>query len=226
MLLTKTEEDYLKALFHLIAEQGSEKAGTNQLAEFLGLAPASVNNMLKKLKAKDLVDYEKYGKLSLTEPGKTMAVHLIRKHRLWETFLYQYMNFSWDEVHEVAEQLEHIQSPKLISELDRFMGFPRRDPHGAVIPDAHGTYETPPRLTLASLPAGTVCRLVSVRDSSVAFLQYVSRLGLSLSSRIAVTEVREFDGSMAIEVGGSSYSVSREFAENVFVEALHKEQKL
>ena len=108
MTLTKTEEDYLKALFHLSMENESDKAGTNQVAEYLGLSPASVHNMLKKLKAKDLVAYEKYGKLSLTESGKSMAVRLIRKHRLWETFLFKHMNFTWDEVHEVEIGRSHV----------------------------------------------------------------------------------------------------------------------
>lgn len=220
MTLTKTEEDYLKALFHLSMENESDKAGTNQVAEYLGLSPASVHNMLKKLKAKDLVAYEKYGKLSLTEGGKSMAVRLIRKHRLWETFLFKHMNFTWDEVHEVAEQLEHIQSSKLISELDKFLGYPKRDPHGAAIPNELGEYSREPQITLASLQVGDSCRLTSVRDSSAPFLQYVSRIGLALSTRIRIAEIQAFDGSMTIETEGSAYTVSRKFAEHVFVEKI------
>lgn len=220
MELTKTEEDYLKALFHLIVESEADKAGTNQLAEYLGVSPASANNMLKKLKGKALVAYEKYGKLELTGQGKAVAVRLIRKHRLWETFLHQHMNFSWDEVHGVAEQLEHIQSPKLIAELDRFLGFPRRDPHGAVIPGADGEYDTPPKATLSSLQAGDACRLVAVDDSSEALLRYVSRIGLALNSRIQVEEIHEFDGSLAILVEGVLTMVSKQFADRVFVEKL------
>lgn len=220
MELTKTEEDYLKALFHLIVENEADKAGTNQLAEYLGVSPASANNMLKKLKGKALVDYEKYGKLELADKGKAIAVRLIRKHRLWETFLCQHMNFTWDEVHEVAEQLEHIQSPKLIAELDKFLGFPSRDPHRAIIPGADGAYDTPPKASLSSLKAGDVCRLVAVNDSSESLLRYASRLGLSLNSEILVEEIHEFDSSMAIVVAGVSTMVSKQFADHVFVEKL------
>lgn len=220
MLLTKTEEDYLKALFYLIVESGGEKAGTSQLAEYLSISPASVNNMLKKLKNKGLVDHEKYGKLELTTVGKAFAIRLIRKHRLWETFLYQHMNFSWDEVHEVAEQLEHIRSSKLIMELDKFLGFPKYDPHGAIIPAAGGAYDIPPKITLSSLKVGEKCRLTSVKDSSVALLQYVSKLGLALSSVIQIQEFQEYDSSMVISFDGKTITVSKKFADNVFVQRL------
>ncbi len=218
--LTKNEEDYLKALFHLLAERGEQKTGTNQLAEFLNISPASVSGMLKKMKTKALVAYERYGKLELTEKGTQIAVQLVRKHRLWETFLYTHMNFSWDEVHEVAEQLEHIKSAKLIAELDQFLGHPKRDPHGAVIPNAEGEYQLIPKVTLAELHAGDRCRLVSVKDSSVAFLQYVSKLGLALSSEIEIEEIQEFDGSVSILFDNKSVNVSKKFVDNVFVEKI------
>ena len=217
MILTKNEEDYLKALFHLIVEREVEKAGNNQLAEFLGISPASVNNMLKKLRTKGLVAYEKYGKLELTKKGSALALQLIRKHRLWETFLYQHMNFGWDEIHEVAEQLEHIHSPKLIKELDRFLGFPSTDPHGEVIPTESGEYNTSPKTTLAEVKSGQSCRLVSVKDNSAAFLKYVAQIGLALSSEIKVEEVRDFDGSLLIVFNDKSENVSRRFAEHIFV---------
>ena len=124
MKLTSSTEDYLKAIFHLSVETDRNRVGTNQLAEYMGISPASVSVMLKKLREQDFVDYEKYGKIELTEKGYNIAVDLIRKHRLWETFLYRHMNFSWDEVHEVAHELEHIQSSKLIVELDNFLEFP------------------------------------------------------------------------------------------------------
>lgn len=220
MAFTKTEEDYLKALFYLMIENENNRVGTNQLAEYLHISPASVSNMLKKLKAKQLVAYEKYGKLELTEEGKTVAVRLIRKHRLWETFLHDYMNFSWDEVHEVAEQLEHIQSPKLIRELDKFLGFPKKDPHGALIPSEDGEYEITPKITLSSLQIGERCRLTSVKDSSVAFLQYVTKIGLELSSEITVEDIQDFDHSMTIRFNDQSVMISNKFAENVFVEKI------
>ncbi len=218
--MTKNEEDYLKALFHLLTENEEGKVGTNQLAEYMGISPASVSGMLKKMKTKDLVASERYGKLDLSEEGKAIAVQLIRKHRLWETFLYTHMNFSWDEVHEVAEQLEHIKSTKLTTELDKFLGFPKRDPHGAVIPSAEGEYQILPKITLSQLEAGDRCRLVSVKDSSVAFLQYVSKLGLALSSEIQIKEIQEFDGSVSIAFDNKEINVSKKFVDNVFVEKI------
>jgi DtxR family Mn-dependent transcriptional regulator len=218
--LTKNEEDYLKALFYLSIEQHEESAGTNQLATHLGFSAASVNGMLKKLRTKNLVDYEKYGKVQLTEEGKSLAVKLVRKHRLWETFLVKYMNFKWHEVHEVAEQLEHIHSQKLIDELDRMLGYPKSDPHGDPIPDAGGDYNLRELLTLADMKVGERCRLVSVKDSSALFLKYVAQIGLALSSDLEITELREFDGSMRISFGGKSENISGKFAENVFVERL------
>ena len=217
MRLSKSEEDYLKALFHLIMENEEEKAGTNQLAEFLGLSPASVNAMLKKLRAKKLVSYKKYGKLEMTQRGEALAVQLIRKHRIWETFLYKHMNFTWDEVHEVAEQLEHIQSQKLIEEMDAFLGYPKTDPHGAVIPNKKGEYTVPPKLTLADMSAGKRCLLVSVKDSSIGFLQYVNKIGLELANEILVLERQKFDGSLNISFNDQTVTVSKKFAENVYV---------
>ncbi|WP_459211216.1 metal-dependent transcriptional regulator [Aquimarina rhabdastrellae] len=218
--LTKSEEDYLKALFQLLIEDESIKVGNNQLAEYLAVSPASANNMVKKLKAKSYVISEKYGKLELTDEGKAVAVRLIRKHRLWETFLCKYLNFTWDEVHEVAEQLEHIKSSKLIDELDRFMDFPERDPHGEVIPNAKGEYSIQPKITLSSLPQGSICKLMAVNDGSVTFLKYVSEIGLALSSEIEIIEIREFDKSIRIRFNAIEETVSKKFADNVFVKLI------
>lgn len=222
MKLTKNEEDYLKALFNLTIERDGDKAGTNQLAEHLGISPAAVNGMLKKLKTKGLASYKKYGKLELTEEGNRIALQLIRKHRLWETFLYKCMNFGWDEVHYVAEQLEHIESDKLIAELDRFLGFPSTDPHGAIIPNKDGKYTDKPKQTLNEIEENSVCRIIAVKDSSVEFLKYVTKIGLELSSKIKVIEKREFDESYLIEFNDRQLSVSKKFCENIFVEQLGK----
>lgn len=220
MKITSNVEDYLKAIFHLIYEDEMQKVGTNQVAEYLELSPASVSVMLKKLKEKALIDYEKYGKISLTNSGHSIALRLIRKHRLWETFLHRHMNFSWDEVHEVAHQLEHINSPKLIRELDNFLGNPKKDPHGDVIPDEDGNFETTVKKSLSELNAGDSCKLISVKDSSAAFLKYVTQLGLALSSEIKVVEIREFDGSMLIAYDGKHENISNKFSESIYVELL------
>jgi len=218
MKLTSSIEDYLKAIFHLSVETDRNRVGTNQLAEYMGISPASVSVMLKKLREQDFVDYEKYGKIELTEKGYNIAVDLIRKHRLWETFLCRHMNFSWDEVHEVAHELEHIQSSKLIVELDNFLGNPGHDPHGHVIPDKSGNFKSISKHSLADLKKGQKCRLVSVKDGSAGFLKYVTQIGLALSSQIEIIEIREFDSSVVISYDDKQESVSRKFAENIFVE--------
>ena len=220
--LTKSEEDYLKAIFQLLNDNEYDKVGNNLLADYLNVSPASTNNMIKKLKSKGYVLSQKYGKLDLTEHGKLIAVRLIRKHRLWETFLYNYLNFSWDEVHEVAEQLEHIKSHKLIDELDRFMKFPKRDPHGETIPSAEGEYVLTPKLTLSSLMEGQFCQLIAVNDGSVNFLRYVSNIGLVLSSEIEILEIREFDNSMRICFDNKEETITKKFADNVFVKVIDK----
>lgn len=216
-MLTNTEENYLKAIFQLAHEAEQEETGTNRLAAALGIKPATVNDMLKKLKLKKLVLNEKYGKIRLTKEGRRVAVQIVRKHRLWETFLYEKLDFSWDEVHEIAEQLEHIQSEKLIEKLEKFLGHPDTDPHGDPIPDAKGMMKELRKVTLAEIRPGQVCQLVSVRDNSAVFLQFVSELGISLRKKIKVLAIQEFDNSMKIEVDKKQHHVSQKFAENLLV---------
>ncbi len=217
-MLTQTEENYLKGLFHLTSKnEGKSEVGTNELAAALHVKPATVNDMLKKLKEKKLINYEKYGKISLAALGKRLAIEVIRKHRLWETFLYEKLEFTWDEVHEVAEQLEHIQSEKLIEKLEKFLNYPQFDPHGDPIPNAKGELKEQVRRTLSEVPLGKVCKLISVGDNSASFLQYVVKVGLGLSSKIKVLSRQDFDGTMDIEVNGKKSSVSQKFAENLFV---------
>jgi len=217
-MLSQTEENYLKTLFHLTSEMTEKaEAGTNELAAHLNVKPATVNDMLKKLKEKKLINYEKYGKISLTGFGKKQAIQIVRKHRLWESFLYEKLNFSWDEVHEVAEQLEHINSPKLIEQLEIFLGYPETDPHGDPRPNAKGELKFQMRKTLSEMPVGKTCRLIAVKENSAPFLQYVVKVGLGLSSKIKVISRQDFDGSMEIEVDGKKSVVSQKFTENVFV---------
>ena len=217
-MLSHTEENYLKSLFHLTTESiDKSKAGTNELAAHLNVKPASVNDMLKKLKEKKLISYEKYGKISLTAEGKRKAVDIIRKHRLWETFLYEKLEFSWDEVHEIAEQLEHIQSAKLIDRLDKFLDYPELDPHGDAIPNAKGELNIQPRKTLSEIAVGKTCKLIAVKDNSASFLQYVVKVGLGISSKIKVLSKQDYDAIMEIEVNGKKSSVSQKFADNIYV---------
>lgn len=217
-MVSQAEENYLKALFHLTSEiQNKTEAGTNELAEVLDVTPATANNMLKKLKEKELVAYEKYGKITLTQKGRSVAVQTVRKHRLWETFLYEKLNFTWDEVHEVAEQLEHIQSGKLVEQLEKFLDYPAIDPHGDPIPGAKGEIKSVKRKTLVEVEVGQTCKLIAVKDNSSSFLQYIVRLGLGLSSKIKIVNRQEFDGSMEIEVDKVRSSISKKVAQNLFV---------
>ena len=217
-MLSFTEENYLKGLFHLVAEiPGKGEAGTNELAVHLNVKPATANDMLKKLKEKKLISYEKYGKISLTTKGKKLAIGVLRKHRLWETFLYEKLDFTWDEVHEIAEQLEHIQSAKLVEKLDQYLGFPQYDPHGDVIPNAKGELKELPTRKLSDIKIGKSCRMVAVKDNSAPFLKYVVQLGLRIGSRIKVVSRQEYDAMMEIEVSGNVSAVSQKLADNIHV---------
>lgn len=219
-MISLTEENYLKALFHLSASlPGKRDAGTSELAEHLSVKPASVHDMLKKLKEKKLVEYEKYGKISLTAAGKSRAVEVIRKHRLWEVFLYEKLGFSWDEIHEVAEQLEHIRSPKLIEKLDTFLGFPKFDPHGDVIPNARGEWHKQERLRLSEARPGHSFQLVAVDDDSPAFLQQVLKAGLGIGTCFTLVERSAFDGLMLVRVNRQTHHISREMGDCMYVSA-------
>jgi DtxR family Mn-dependent transcriptional regulator len=218
-MLSYTEENYLKALLKITFERESIEAGTNEIASLLVLKPATVNDMLKKLKEKELVDYEKYGKIKLTKSGKKIALEIIRKHRLWETFLYEKLEFTWDEVHEVAEQMEHIQSAKLVDKLDKFLNYPEFDPHGDPIPNKKGELKVHYKKTLSDIPVGKSCKMVAVKDNSSPFLQYVVKVGLSINIKINVMSVQDYDSMMLIEVNGQQSFISQKFAENIFVVA-------
>jgi len=217
-MLSITEENYLKVLLHIAEEGGpNHEAGTNQVAAQLNVRPATATDMLKKLKEKGLVDYQKYGKISLTELGRNHAVHVIRKHRLWETFLFDKLGFSWDEVHEVAEQLEHIKSEKLIASLDKYLGYPQFDPHGDAIPSAKGELLTKKRKTLSEAGIGSKHKVNAVKDNSPEFLQYLTQLGIAIGDAINIRKRFDFDGSMEIEVNGKVASISQKVTENIFV---------
>lgn len=217
-MLSTTEENYLKGLLQLTLEQSPKtEAGTNELAAHLGVKPATANDMLKKLKEKKLINYEKYGKSSLTAQGRKLAIDVVRKHRLWETFLYEKLGFTWDEVHEVAEQLEHIQSQKLIDRLDKLLNYPSFDPHGDIIPSASGEMKMPVKKTLNEEEIGHNCKMIGVKDNSAAFLQYVDKVGLSMHNHIKVLTRQAYDELIEIEVNGKRSSVSPRFAENIVI---------
>lgn len=218
MKITINIEDYLKALFQLKMKSDDNKVGTNQLADFLNISPASVSRMLRKLREMKLVDFKKYGKIELTKKGEDIAVKIVRKHRLWETFLFEQMNFTWDEVHEVAHQLEHIKSVKLIDELDRLLNYPKVDPHGDLIPDKDGNFIKQSNTPLSQLNEGATCKIVAVNHNSSQFLKYVTQIGLTLGSEIKILEKRKFDGSMLVYFNNKKENVSQKFAENIITE--------
>ncbi|TNE53047.1 MAG: metal-dependent transcriptional regulator [Bacteroidetes bacterium] len=217
-MLSITEENYLKQILgHKLEFESEEGIGTNELAGRLSVKPSSVHVMLKKLRDKNLIDYEKYGKIHLTKSGQDYAMQIVRKHRLWETFLYEKLDFTWDEVHEVAEQLEHIQSPKLVEKLDKFLEHPDTDPHGDPIPDKTGKIKRIKKELLSRAEVGKTYKMVAVKDNSAAFLSYLQDLGIGINKIIHVVSRLEFDQSMEIQVAGKSIRVSKLFSDNVFV---------
>lgn len=216
--MTIAEENYLKSIYHISESKKTLEVGTNELASHLGLKPATVNSMLKRLKEKKLLEYEKYGKISLTEQGNEKALYLIRKHRIWETFLHNVLGFTWDEVHEVAEELEHINSDKLISSLDKFLNYPKYDPHGEAIPNQNGKIVNLKKKTLSDFQCGKICKMVAVTDDSSVFLKYVESVGLGLNKSLKKISTNPYDSLTIIEVNGKQFTVSQKFAENILVE--------
>jgi DtxR family Mn-dependent transcriptional regulator len=212
-----TEENYIKAIYKLL-ESNDETVSTNAIAERMNTKAASVTDMLKKLSAKKLVNYQKYQGVSLSPKGEKAALNIIRKHRLWEIFLVEKFNFTWDEVHDVAEQLEHIQSEKLIDELDKFLNFPKADPHGDPIPDARGKIHLQKSKPLSTFKTGDVCVITGVVDHSPAFLRYLDKQGFVLGNEIKIKDIVDFDRSLQITVNKrASFFISNDVAKNILV---------
>ncbi|MDB4323915.1 metal-dependent transcriptional regulator [Crocinitomicaceae bacterium] len=217
-MLSFTEENYLKSLVQLtILEEDSKEVGVNKLATELKVKPATVSDMVKKLKIKGFVNYQKYGKISLTETGRKEGMLVIRRHRLWETFLHDKLDFSWDEVHQIAEELEHVHSSKLINGLDKLLDFPSFDPHGDAIPNSKGEIVIPYRRTMSEVLLGKKCRIVAVKQDSADFLQFVDKIGLKIQDEITVISKEKFDSLTTIEHLNTEIIVSPKFTDNIFV---------
>ncbi|MEJ6698586.1 MAG: metal-dependent transcriptional regulator, partial [Flavobacteriaceae bacterium] len=212
-MLTFSEENHLKSIFHLSSESESG-VSTNSIADNLNTKASSVTEMLKKLNDKLLIVYKKYHGAQLTEKGRKTALNIIRKHRLWEVFLVDKLNFKWDEVHDIAEQLEHIQSEKLTNELDKFLNFPTKDPHGDPIPNPAGFIKFTPKLKLSDLNIGETGKFVGVKDSSSTFLKYLDKRQISLGSNIKVLHQEEFDQSLHVGLDESNLTISIKTASN------------
>lgn len=215
-MFSDSEENYLKAIFHLqrLSEEG---VSTNAIADRMQTKASSVTDMLKKLADKDLVNYIKYQGVTLTNKGKKTAASIIRKHRLWEVFLVEKLDFNWDEVHEIAEQLEHIESEKLIEKLDKLLAYPKFDPHGDPIPTKDGAFPERDKVLLSELSVGATGICIGVKETSSSFLKFLDKHGIALGKKISILEHEEYDGSRKIKVDEKSFSISHIIASNLYI---------
>ena len=212
---TLAEENYLKSIYHLA--MNTTNVSTNQLAALLNTKASSVTDMLKKLSDKGLINYTPYQGVSLTAEGEKIAVNIIRRHRLWEYFLVEKLNFKWDEVHEMAEELEHISSNELIDRLDKFMDYPKYDPHGDPIPDCNGIFKVHDLKLVSTIGINQSGTIFGVRDHSPAFLRYLEKQELIIGKKITITEIIEFDQSMVLQTGDRKIQISRQVANNLLI---------
>jgi DtxR family Mn-dependent transcriptional regulator len=216
MSFSVTEENYIKAIYHLQQEEGT--VSTNDLAAVLQTKPASVTDMLKKLKAKKLLSYEKYKGVRLSAEGKKLALAIVRKHRLWEYFLVDKLQFGWDEVHEVAEELEHISSKKLVEKLDAFLGYPKFDPHGDPIPDSHGKITIQQQINLIDLALNKMAEVSGVGSQSTELLELLKHKNIGIGTRLEIKRKFGFDHSIEIKLKGQQpFTISQQLAQALFV---------
>lgn len=211
-----TEENYLKAIYKL-SLNGTQGVSTNAIADELSTKPSSVTDMIKKLAEKQLVSYQKYQGVNLTKKGRDIAVSIIRNHRLWEVFLVEKLNFKWDEVHDLAEELEHINTHKLTERLDEFLDFPKFDPHGDPIPDKNGNIIQHKDITLSDLIIGEKAVVVGVKEHSKSYLNYLEQLQLVLGAEVQIKDIVEFDATMRILVNNKQVIISNQASKNLIV---------
>jgi DtxR family Mn-dependent transcriptional regulator len=222
IMLSFTEENYLKSIFSLI-EDNKSSASTNEIAEKINTKAPTVTDMLKRLSSKNLIIYKPYQGVQFTEEGLKIAIILVRKHRIWETFLVNKLGFGWGEVHEIAEELEHVKSIELINKLDAFLGFPKNDPHGDPIPDKNGNLEFHKDVTISNLGLNHFGLIVGLKDTSPDFLKYLVKMGLTLGQTVGVKNINDYDKSVDIIVGSTNpVTVSSTVAENIFIKKLSR----
>lgn len=220
MNFSVSEENYIKSIYHL--QQVDGMVTTNELAAQLQTKPASVTDMLKKLKSKKMLHYEKYQGFKLSEPGKKLALSIIRKHRLWEFFLVNKLAFGWDQVHDIAEELEHISSPLLIEKLDAYLQFPKFDPHGDPIPDSNGKMETSKQINLINLAINTMGEVSAVGSQSTELLELLRHKKIGIGTRLQVLRKFSFDSSIEIKIKNlPAFSISQQLAETLFVKIVY-----
>ncbi len=213
---TQTEENYLKAIFSL-SQNHAESVSTNDLAKKLNTKAASVSEMLGRLKVKKLINYEKYSGVNLTSTGNKIALSIVRKHRIWEFFLVNKLSFKWDEVHEIAEQLEHVKSEELMNQLDKYLGYPKFDPHGDPIPDKNGKMPQVKNCSLSELKKIGHYKFTAVKDHSSEFLKYLNHIGLEIGLEFELVEFIAYDNSIILKIKNNKITVSQKAAENILV---------
>lgn len=216
-MLSYTEENYLKAIFKL-AESGGTAVNTNAIAAAMNTTAASATDMVKRLAEKQLLKYEKYKGVLLTRESSERATLLIRRHRLWEVFLTEKLGYSWCEVHDIAEELEHIGGTELSNRLDTYLGHPRFDPHGDPIPDAEGNWTHRKQVLLATLQPGQSGVVTGVNDHTPVFLQYLEQIDLRLGTQLTLGQRNEYDQTLLVELKDKSIYLSHKVAQNLFVE--------
>ena len=220
LMTSLAEENYLKEIYKLHEKSGA-MVTTSALAETLQINAASVTDFIKKMAAKKLISYEKSKGVMLTEHGRQIALNIIRKHRLWEVWLVNKLNFKWDEVHEIAEQLEHVVSNELIEQLDEHLGYPKSDPHGDLIPDAKGRFVKNSSKPLLDYKVGDKTKFVGVAEHSNSFLQYLTKNNIKLGDELLVESIEEFDNSFQVKVNRKEHKLlSKEVVKNLFVIAV------
>ncbi|MDI3321794.1 metal-dependent transcriptional regulator [Pinibacter soli] len=216
MKYSSSKENYIKAIFHL--QKSNESVSTNALANALQTKPASVTDMLKKLKEQKILQYERYKGVRLTAEGKKIALLIIRKHRLWEYFLVEKLQFGWEEVHEIAEELEHISSKKLIDRLDDFLGNPRKDPHGDPIPDANGKMPVLQQISLDSIELNKPMEITGIGNQTPELMELLQRTNIKIGSKLEVKKKFSFDNSLEIKMRNAApFIISQFLAKNLLV---------
>ncbi len=216
-MISQTEENYLKAIFKL-SEKTDGSVSTNAISQEMQTAAASVTDMIKRLSKNGFVNYERYKGVTLTSEGDSVARKLIRKHRLWETFLFEKLNFKWDQVHDLAEQLEHIKSEELIDRIEQFLGYPQFDPHGDPIPNSEGKFAQREQYPLSEIDLDKEAVIVGVREHSTSFLHYLEKQGLTLGVELKVKKKVEYDGSLEIIFSdGKTVTITEKVGFNLFV---------
>ena len=219
-MATQTEENYLKAIYHL-SNENNGLVYTNDIAGSLSTTAASVTDMLRKLSDKSLLKYERYKGVRVTKKGEKLALSIIRKHRLWEVFLTEYLKFRWDEVHTMAEELEHVSSDELIERLDKLLNHPKFDPHGDPIPDVNGILAWQNFIALSLLETNNTGLVAGVAEHAPEFLQYLEKTGFQIGVRFKVLEVHKFDRSMEIQIGKKQIHISYDIAKNILTRYQH-----